>query len=275
MSIIVARWWTFQDPLPVARQQLRVLRQEADSTDGELSVLFFDGRRHGRETGKGDADLTHALPRRYCQADVRPRACRTGGGDTGRRTIPKYAVTISVSPTSPLWAPVTKGGSANYRDHAARLTYRSFEGYARHHRVRQMPHLVEGYCVRKGKATAADVARVAETLADVLRERRGRGAAAGGVDFVPGFKQMGSLDLLSLLSATPQAWPRLRERFDEMHKIMFGPLAMFASLPAADTRATFETVRRVLTPAGEQAVAVARTRTGLRKFKRRPESLMV
>ena len=182
-------------------------------------------------------------------------------------------MTLTVSPLSRLWADVTKRASRNRRDHAGAMTFRSLQSHARLNRVRAMPHLLEGWAVLpRGTSRAKQLDEVVRRLRSLLPRHAG---LMGGFDFVSDFAEMGSYDITSVVATLPPRWDQLKTRFDDMHKVMFGPRAMFEGLTADEARRSFERIETIRSNSRPQIVAIARTGSSMRRFAREASELIV
>jgi hypothetical protein len=139
-----------------------------------------------------------------------------------------------------------------------------------------MPHLIQGWAVPlRGISREGQVLEVLE----FLRGLRGRGGKAvatiGGVDFVSHFAEMGSYDIMAAFAALPSGWEQLVSRFDDMHKVMFGPPRMFDHISQREIRQAFTSIERLGAKSRELVMAVARTTGRGRRFAKRPAHLIV
>ena len=182
-------------------------------------------------------------------------------------------MTLSVSPLSRLWADVTKRASKNRRDHAGAMSFRSLQSHARLNRVRAMPHLLQGWAVPpRGKSRAMQLDEVVRRLRSLLPRHAG---LMGGFDFVSRFTEMGSYDIASVVATLPPRWDQLKTRFDDMHKVMFGPRALFDRLTADEARRSFESMEPIGPKSRGQIMAIARTGSSMRRFAREAPELIV
>jgi len=269
MGYVVARWWTFGNPFAPCRDLVELLHDLSGAEDDRISTLTFDGRRFvsGRLDGAG-AIGKESFPPHFCEADIRSPRARSGEQPPGT-----FAMTLSVSPLSRLWAKVTKRASRNRRDHAGAMSYRSFQSHAWLNRVRAMPHLLEGWAVPpRGRSRAKQLDEVVHRLRNLLARHTG---LMGGFDFVSDFSEMGSYDIASVVATLPPRWDQLKTRFDDMHKIMFGPRPMFERLSAGEARQSFERMEAIGNRSRGQIVAIARTRSSMRRFAPEASDLIV
>ena len=267
MGYVVARCWTFNNPFAPCRDLVELLRDLSGAEDDGISTGAFDGRRFVSSRLDGVRGIRKdSFPPHFCEADI-----RSPGARPGERQHPgTFAMTLSVSPLSRLWADVTKRASKNRRDRAGAITFRSRESHVRLGRVRAVPHLLEGWAVPpRGKSRAKQLDEVVRRLRNWLPRHRG---LMGGFDVVADFTEMGSYDIASVVATLPPRWDQLKMRFNDMHKVMFGPRATFERLPAEEARQSFE---RIETIGSTSIMAVARTRSSMRRFAREASKLIV
>ena len=270
MGYVVARWWTFGNPFAPCRDLLELLHDLSGAEDDRMSTLTFDGRRFisGRFDGLDDI-RRESFPPHFCEADIRSPQARPGE----RQPPETFAMTLSVSPLARLWADVTKRASKNRRDRAGAMSFRSLQSHARLNRIRAMPHLLQGWAVPpRGRSRAKQLDEVVRRLRSLLPRHAG---LMGGFDFVSRFMEMGSYDIASVVATLPPRWDQLKTRFDDMHKVMFGPRRMFEPLPADEARHSFEGMETIASESRRQILAIARTGSSMRRFAREASELIV
>jgi hypothetical protein len=118
-------------------------------------------------------------------------------------------------------------------------------------------------------STAFDITR------RFLHEEKGPTELTGGIDFIRALTERGVFSVMDHVARKPSNYEEFRHRFEDMHKIMFGPSTVFNSLEEAEWRSAFERVETVGDGRARRILAAARTDVrGFRRFKHRPESIL-
>jgi hypothetical protein len=244
---------------------------------------YTQGKLVGQLLNKHGLDGKAELPFQGMDAVLRQRGaswiwCNVKRiGRPGRKSTIVQAIrgglSVEVSPSTTLWSAPDKSSleSLPHRAFGPALTAISHAELMRDYVQGPAPTFVEQLFEFDLNADASFVNLVVDRLVEKLRSLPIT-SGIGGLDFVSKPDDIGSLSLQDVIAKNvSRNYSLLRERFDELHKVMFESSAdrlLAVHCASTDAVERFEPARIVR---GQPAVVVLRTRDGdFRQFLERP-----